>query len=73
MYKSNNDLQLLKNPRIRIMTKIVNNLNLENKKILDIGYHDSSFLSLISNKNEFYGIEASDYGVNESKKPSVPI
>jgi 2-polyprenyl-3-methyl-5-hydroxy-6-metoxy-1,4-benzoquinol methylase len=72
-YCSNNDLSLIKNPRIKIMAKITNNLSLKNKKILDIGCYDGTFLSLINNENELYGIEASDYGCNKSKKRGINV
>jgi len=73
MYNPNNDLLLLKCPRIKIMGEMINNLGLKNKKILDIGCYDGSFISLIRNNHEFYGIEASDYGVRKSKKRGIIV
>jgi 2-polyprenyl-3-methyl-5-hydroxy-6-metoxy-1,4-benzoquinol methylase len=67
-------LNLVDNPRIKIMVNIVNSLNLDNKNILDIGCYDGTFLSLIRNKNnDFYGIEASEYGIKEAIKKGVKM
>ena len=37
-------------PRIKVMVSLANSLNLKNKKILDIGCHDGTFLSLLNDK-----------------------
>lgn len=62
------------NPRVKIMSGIVNRLDLENKDILDIGCHDGLFLSSIENKNNnFYGLDASNYAVEESSKKGIKV
>jgi len=73
-YNSGKRLNLVGNPRINVMLDIVNNLNLRNKNILDIGCYDGTFLSLIKNRNNnFYGIEASEYGVKTALKKGINI
>jgi 2-polyprenyl-3-methyl-5-hydroxy-6-metoxy-1,4-benzoquinol methylase len=62
------------NPRIKVMLKIVNCLELANKNILDIGCNDGTFLSLTKNRNNnFYGLDASDWAVSQSKKKGFDI
>lgn len=62
------------NPRIKIMLKIVNGLELTDKGILDIGCHDGTFLSLIKKRNNnFYGLDASDWAVSQSKKKDFDV
>lgn len=62
------------NPRIKIMSGIINQLDLKNNDILDIGCHDGRLLSLIENKNNnFYGLDASDYAVEESSKKGIKV
>jgi len=74
LYNPIKRLNLADNPRINIMLRIVNNLDLKNKNILDIGCYDGTFLSLIENrKNNFYGIEASNYGVKMSSKKGINV
>lgn len=74
MYTKEKYLKLDNNPRIITMKKIVDGLSLENKKILDIGCYDGSFLSLIKNRNnDFFGIEASDQGVRETKNKEIEV
>lgn len=68
------ELNLKGNPRIDCMVNIINSLDLVDKNILDIGCYNGTFLSLIKNKNNnFYGIEASDYGVEECKKKNIQV
>ncbi|MDO9464798.1 MAG: class I SAM-dependent methyltransferase [bacterium] len=56
------------------MSNIVDSIKLENKNVLDIGCYDGAFLSLIKHRNNnFYGIEASDYGVKECIKKRINI
>lgn len=64
-------LHLSKNPRIAIMSKMANSLSLSQKNILDIGCYDGTFLKTIKNKNQLYGIEASDYGCKISNKKGI--
>lgn len=60
--------------RIKHMTGIINRLNLEESNILDIGCHDGTFLSLVKNRNNnFYGIEANDWGVEKSREKGIEI
>lgn len=67
-------MDLAKNPRIKIMLKIIDSLNLRNKNILDIGCSDGYLLSQITNcANNFYGLEASDYGVAECLKKNIKV
>lgn len=67
-------LDLHFNPRIKIMLGMINDLQLVNKRILDLGCYDGTFLSLIKNrKNDFYGIEASDYGFQEAKAKGIKV
>ena len=75
LYRNNKSLgKLQNNPRIKVMAHIANKLNLENKNILDIGCYDGTFLALIKNRsNDFYGVEASDYGVIESSKKKIHV
>lgn len=72
--KKEKRLNLVNNSRIMIMVQLVNKLNLKNKNILDIGCYDGTFLSLIKNRNNnFYGIEASAYGVREAQKRGIKV
>lgn len=73
MYDLRNDVNLLKNPRIKIMEEIITSLRLKNKKILDIGCYDGSLLSMIGGNNELYGLDASDYSIKESKKRGINV
>lgn len=67
-------LQLATNQRIKVMLKIVDDLNLQSKKILDIGCYDGTFLSQLKNrKNHFFGIEASDYGVRKCEEKDIIV
>lgn len=75
MYSDEKNLGSLgENPRIRIMLEIVDSLNLQEKNILDIGCYDGSFLAGIKNRsNNFYGLEASDWGVKKSRENNVNV
>lgn len=65
---------LSQNPRVEIMLSIVDRLNLERKNVLDIGCYDGTFLSLIKNKNNnFYGLEASNWGVEQTRKKGIEV
>lgn len=67
-------LNLSNNPRIKIMLNIIDCYDLKNKNILDVGCYNGIFLSLIKNKNNnFYGIEASDYGVQEATRKGIKV
>ena len=60
--------------RIKKMLETVDHMKLENKNILDIGCYDGSFLSLIKNRNNnFFGLEASDWGVRKSREKGIEI
>lgn len=73
MYKNDKKLDLSENLRIRIMLDIVNKMKLENKNILDIGCYNGTFLSAIKGKNNLFGIEASDYGFEESFLKGIDV
>lgn len=74
MYGISKKLNLSGNPRVRIMLRLINSLNFCNKNILDIGCNDGTLLSLIANRdNNFYGIEASNYGVDECIKKGIMV
>ncbi len=73
MYRSGDDA-FKNNPRIEIMLRIINRLNLESKDILDIGCHFGRFLSSIKNKNNnFYGLDASNRAIKESFKKGINV
>lgn len=75
LYKSEEKrLDLSGNFRIKIILEMVNDLDLKDKNILDIGCYDGTFLSLIKNRNNnFYGIDASDYAIKEAKKRGIKV
>lgn len=65
---------LAKIPRVKIMRDIINGLNIAGKNILDIGCYDGTLLSLLKNRNNnFFGIEASDWGVEQSRKKGLVV
>ncbi len=54
------------------MLAILDGMNLENKNILDIGCYDGTFLSLIRNRNNnFFGLETSDWGIEQCRKKDI--
>jgi 2-polyprenyl-3-methyl-5-hydroxy-6-metoxy-1,4-benzoquinol methylase len=56
------------------MAEIINQLDPKEINILDIGCYDGTFLSLIKNRNNnFYGVEANDWGVEKSRKKRIKI
>ena len=74
MYSQDNKMVLAKSQRVLEMLEIVNSLNLKNKNILDIGCYDGTFLEVIKNReNSFYGVEASQYGCQESFKKGIQV
>lgn len=75
LYKDNASSGNLENsPRMKIMLGMANNLRLNNKNILDIGCHDGTFLSLLKNReNNFFGLEASDWGVEQARKKGIAV
>lgn len=65
---------LTSSSRIRIMLAMINELNLQEKNILDIGCYDGTFLSMIKNRsNIFFGLEASDWGFEQSRKKGLDV
>lgn len=71
MYETR-EIHLTENPRIKVMVNIVNNLQLQNSKILDFGCLDGTFLSKLKNgTNEFYGLDASEYAVKQSTEKGI--
>ncbi|OGG87169.1 hypothetical protein A3B87_01075 [Candidatus Kuenenbacteria bacterium RIFCSPHIGHO2_02_FULL_39_13] len=74
MYSNDNKVDLIRNPRVLEMVNMIDGLNLKQKNILDIGCYDGTFLSMIKNKeNNFYGLEASNYGCEESLKKGIEV
>jgi len=69
-YSNKYNMDLEKNPRIKIMVKLINELKLKNKNILDIGCYDGTLLSQIKNNNLF-GIEASDWAVQKCQQKNI--
>jgi 2-polyprenyl-3-methyl-5-hydroxy-6-metoxy-1,4-benzoquinol methylase len=61
------------NTRMKIMIDIINNLNLKNQNILDIGCLDGNLLKQIKNKNNLYGIEASNYGFKTCQEKGIKV
>jgi 2-polyprenyl-3-methyl-5-hydroxy-6-metoxy-1,4-benzoquinol methylase len=60
--------------RIRKMARIIDSLNLENKNIFDIGCYDGTFLDIIENRNNnFFGLEASDWGVERCCEKNINV
>jgi len=65
---------LAESPRIRNMLAIIDRLNPDDKNILDVGCCDGTFLSLIKNQsNNFFGLEASDWGAEKSKQKEIEV
>ncbi len=65
---------LAKSPRIKNMLAILDEMKLESKNILDIGCYDGTLLSLIKNKNNnFFGLEASDWGVERAQEKGITV
>jgi len=75
IYNSKKTLGALeKNPRIKIMATMLNNLDLQEKNILDVGCYDGTFLELIKNRqNNFYGLEASDWGSAKAQEKGIAV
>lgn len=74
MYEVKGRPDLMDNPRIEVMLNIINNLNINHKKILDIGCFDGTFLTMIKNRNnKFYGLDASDYAVMQARKKGISV
>lgn len=73
MYNDQNNLgNLADSVRIKKMLAIIDCMNPENKNILDIGCYDGTFMSLVKNKdNNFYGLEANDWGAEKSQKKGI--
>lgn len=60
------------NPRIIEMLNLTKKLNLTDKKILDIGCHDGSFLNLLKKRTtKLYGLEASQAAVKVCLKNKI--
>jgi len=69
-----NSGDLAKSPRIKVMAELANRIGLKEKNILDIGCHDGTFLSLVENQNNnFFGLDASDWAVEQCKKKNIDI
>lgn len=65
---------LRSNPRIKIMLDMLDSLRLADKKILDLGCYDGTFLSLIKNRNnDLYGVEASEHGFRKSRERGIRV
>jgi len=60
--------------RVKNMLSILEEMKFENKNILDIGCYDGTFLSLIKNRsNNFYGLEASEWGFQKSRQKGINV
>ena len=60
--------------RIKTMLAMIDGLNLQEKNILDVGCYDGTFLSLMKSRdNNFYGLDAGDWGVEESRKKGINV
>ncbi len=65
---------LADSPRVRNMAAVIDGIRCENKNILDIGCYDGTFLSLIKNReNNFFGLEASDWGVEQARRKGLNV
>ena len=74
MYGFGREIHLSNNPRIHLMVKLINDLNLSKKKILDFGCLDGTFLSFLNrNNNKLYGVDASSFAVKESRKKDIEV
>jgi len=63
-----------KNPRIKKILSLINQLNISHQKILDIGCYDGTLLSLIKPKNnKLYGIETNKYLISKCKNKNILI
>lgn len=59
-------------PRLLTMLSLTKKLRLRNKKILDIGCYDGTFLNLFKNKtNKLYGLDASPQSIIRAKKNKI--
>ena len=68
------NVSLAKSRRVQIIAGLINQMNLQGKKIMDIGCYDGAQLELIKNRNNaFYGIEASDYGFNKCRDKGINV
>lgn len=66
-------MDLFSNSRIKTILSMINGLGLK-EKIFDIGCHNGMLTSLIKNReNEFYGIEASEYGFSKAKEKKFSL
>lgn len=69
-----NSGNLAESLRMKRMIEIIDRKNLKGGNILDIGCHDGTFLSLVKNRNNnFFGLDASDWAVSESKKKDFNV
>src|SRR4030042_2156311 len=60
--------------RVQKMLAIIDSLDLKNTNILDIGCYDGTFLSSIKNRdNNFFSLEASDWGVEQCRKKNINV
>lgn len=74
MYEVKGRPDLMDNSRIKVMLNIINNLDIKRQKILDIGCFDGTLLSMIKNRNnQFYGIDANDYAVRQTRKKGIRV
>jgi len=73
LYNINNLLILGKNhPRIKKMLSILSTIDIKNKKILDIGCHDGTFLTYLKKSSrQLYGIDANPSAINVCKKNNI--
>jgi methionine biosynthesis protein MetW len=56
------------------MAGIIDSLDPKNENVLDIGCYDGSFLSLLKNgNNNFFGVEASNWGFEKSREKNIDV
>jgi len=70
MYHESRELSLSGNPRLAVMLGLVKSLKLKQKKILDVGCYDGTFLTMIAD-NSLFGVDASDYAVKKCRKLGI--
>lgn len=69
-----NSGDLANSERIRKMVSIINQFDLKEKNILDIGCHDGTLLSMIENgNNAFFGLDASDWWIERCREKNIAV
>lgn len=60
-------------PRVKMMAQIINGLKLDHQKILDLGCFDGSFSFLLNGRNDYLGLETSEYAIKLAKKNGIKV